>query len=144
MFSVLNSQKLNTEATENHREIGISLFVDYSSSPQSPPCSLWLFSVSSVLNSDFRRSRALQFSHQNPRKNQSRANKRPRAEAFVEHDILSDGRENGFAGENQRRVRRARMALRPNQERIGNRRREDGRDDDRENQFRREMKAKRL
>src|SRR6266550_6745421 len=101
-------------STENHREIGLSHFIDYSSSsPESSPCSLWLFLVFSVLNSDFRCSGALQFSDQNPPKNQRRANQRPRAEAFVENDVRSDGRENGFAGENQRGVGRARMALRP-------------------------------
>src|SRR6266404_1664620 len=38
--------------TENHREIGLPLSAVYfCSSPASPPCSLWLFSAPSVLNS---------------------------------------------------------------------------------------------
>ncbi len=78
----------NTEAPKNHREIHIPLFVVYSSStPPNPLCSLRLFSVSSVLNSEFRRSGALQFSNENPRKNQRRANYRPSAEAFVQNDV---------------------------------------------------------
>src|SRR6266478_424556 len=38
--------------TENHREIGLPLSAVYfCTSPASPPCSLWLFSAPSVLNS---------------------------------------------------------------------------------------------
>src|SRR5882762_1425206 len=38
--------------TENHREIGLPLSAVYfRTSPASPPCSLWLFSAPSVLNS---------------------------------------------------------------------------------------------
>src|SRR6266853_6795716 len=41
--------------TENHREIGLFLSAMYSSSsPWGPQCSLWPFSVSSVLNSEQR------------------------------------------------------------------------------------------
>src|SRR6266403_5856253 len=53
VLSVLNSEKLNTVVTKNHREIDVSLSVFGSSaSPPGPQCSLWLFSVLSVLNSE--------------------------------------------------------------------------------------------
>src|SRR6266403_5560072 len=53
VLSVLNSEKLNTVVTKNHREIDVSLSVFGSSaSPPGPQCSLWLFSVLSVPNSE--------------------------------------------------------------------------------------------
>jgi hypothetical protein len=57
MFSAVNSEKRNTEVTKNrrnHREIGLPLSVVYSFSSPEPQCSLWLFSVFSVLNSEKR------------------------------------------------------------------------------------------
>src|SRR5260370_21628133 len=58
IFSVLNSEKLNTEGTKNHREPQRNqpfsfrpAIIFFSGGPQ---CSLWLFSVSSVLNTEKR------------------------------------------------------------------------------------------
>src|ERR1700682_3734131 len=55
--SSLNPEKHNTEDTENHRGPQRNRFAAFSrlylpSSPISPQCSLWLFSVFSVLNSE--------------------------------------------------------------------------------------------
>jgi hypothetical protein len=58
----------------------------------------------------------------------------------VENYIGSYRGKNGFSGENQRRVRRTRVALSPNKQRIRNRRRKHSRDDDGENQTLSEMK----
>src|SRR6266403_6234693 len=65
-FSGFKFRKSSTQRTqritENHREIGPSFsVVNYSPSPGSPPCSLWLFSVFSVLNSEKRNTEDTKF-----------------------------------------------------------------------------------
>src|SRR5882762_6355028 len=48
-----SSTQMAQRTTENHREIGLPLSaVDPTSSPLISQCSLWLFSVLSVLNSE--------------------------------------------------------------------------------------------
>ena len=73
VFSGFKFRKSSTQRTqritENHREIGPSFSgVDYSPPPGSPPCSLWLFSVFSVLNSEKRNTEDTKF-HREPQRN---------------------------------------------------------------------------